>query len=54
MESQPGGILEQAWMMKMASEIARRVQEQKAASHDFWSGEGAQEPPPPAYGSYLA
>ena len=28
-ESHPGGILEQAWMLKMAGEIARRVQEQK-------------------------
>lgn len=25
----PGGILEQAWMMKMAAEIARKVQEEK-------------------------
>lgn len=25
----PGGILEQAWMMKMATEIARKVQEEK-------------------------
>lgn len=28
-ESHPGGILEQAWMLKMSGEIARRVQEQK-------------------------
>ncbi|KAK3676984.1 ERMES complex subunit [Recurvomyces mirabilis] len=29
-ESSTGGILEQAWMMKMASEIARKVSEEKA------------------------
>ena len=29
LDSNPGGILEQAWMMKMAGEIARRMQEQK-------------------------
>ena len=51
-ESHPGGILEQAWMMKMAGEIARRVQEQKSAGPDFWGGESSQgEPPPPAYGA---
>ena len=52
MESHPGGILEQAWMMKMAGEIARRVQEQKNSGMDFWAGGGAhEEGPPPAYGS---
>ena len=50
MESHPGGILEQAWMMKMAGEIARRVQEQKSST-DFWGGESSHEAPPPAYGS---
>ncbi|KAI4150559.1 MAG: hypothetical protein LQ340_003997 [Diploschistes diacapsis] len=49
-ESHPGGILEQAWMMKMAGEIARRVQEQKSSGADFWGGEASQEAPPPAYG----
>ena len=58
-ESSPGGILEQAWMMRMAGEIARRVQAQKDAGGadstvgDFWrsggsAGEGG-EGPPPAY-----
>jgi mitochondrial distribution and morphology protein 34 len=50
LESAPGGILEQAWMMKMAGEIARRVQEQKAADDGFWNGGGREESPPPAYG----
>ena len=59
-DSSPGGTLEQAWMMRMASEIARRVQEQKDAAaagraqgeseSGFW--EAARErddAPPPAY-----
>ena len=65
LESSPGGILEQAWMMKMASEIARRVQDEKAASNGngngngnngFWGADGQRErnerenTPPPAYG----
>lgn len=37
-ESSPGGILEQAWMMKMAGEIARRVEAQKRADAGFWGG----------------
>ncbi len=50
--SSSGGILEQAWMMKMANEIARKVQDEKrrqsSASNEsagFW------EHPPPAYSS---
>jgi len=50
LESSPGGILEQAWMMKMAGEIARRVQDEKAADRGFWRGE-RDDTPPPAYGS---
>ena len=44
------GILEQAWVMKMAGEIARQVHDQKAANNGFWyrNDEGT---PPPAYGS---
>jgi len=52
-----GGILEQAWMMKMATEIARKVASEKAreaggaaaaaaAGGGFWDGE---QIPPPAY-----
>ena len=48
-ESHPGGILEQAWMMKMAGEIAKRVQEQKTSGSDFWAGESMHEEAPPAY-----
>ena len=49
-----GGILEQAWMMKMASEIAKKVAEEKG-KQGAWQGsaegEDAEGPPPPAYGS---
>ena len=47
-ESSPGGILEQAWMMKMAGEIARRVQEQKRARDRSFDRD--EREPPPAYG----
>lgn len=58
-ESHPGGILEQAWMMKMAGEIARRIQEQKLEQRSkhvearssrttFWNDVNDA---PPAYGS---
>ncbi|MCJ1433612.1 ERMES complex subunit [Xylographa pallens] len=49
-ESSPGGILEQAWLMKMAGEIARRVQEQKSADRGFWDRNDRDDIPPPAYG----
>ena len=51
LESSPGGILEQAWMMKMAGEIARRVQDQKSADRSFWDRGDPEDTPPPAYGS---
>lgn len=47
-----GGILEQAWMMKMAKEIARRVHEEKdreSVGRGFWEVRGDEEGPPPAY-----
>lgn len=44
------GILEQAWVMKMAGEIARQVHNQKAAKNGFW-GRNDEGSPPPAYGS---
>ena len=56
--AQPGGILEQAWMMKMAAEIARKVKSEHEASRplegkggsSFWGAESEeQEQPPPAY-----
>ena len=40
----------QAWMTKMASEIAGKVQEQKVADGGFWDGRTRDETPPPAYG----
>jgi len=48
-------ILEQAWVMKMAGEIARQMQENKASSStehkSYWTERGHDEmPPPPAYG----
>jgi distribution and morphology protein 34 len=49
-----GGILEQAWMMKMAGEIARRIQEEKSGAMGPtggpWNHTGRDELPPPAYG----
>ena len=62
--SSSGGILEQAWMMKMAQEIARRVEQERERA-DRQRGESSnsvekarlesvvtgEEGPPPAYGS---
>lgn len=52
--SAPGGIVEQAWMMSMAAELARRAHLRKVGDEvagvggSMWGeGEGA---PPPAYG----
>ena len=46
-----GGILEQAWMMKMAAEIANRVVEEKQAKSTGWQErEDGEQGPPPAYG----
>lgn len=42
-------ILEQAWIMKMAGEIARRVYDEKNRNPHFW--EEREECPPPAYQS---
>ena len=47
-ETQRSGILERAWVMKMANDIARRAQDQKSSNDDFW-GHGDEEVPPPAY-----
>jgi distribution and morphology protein 34 len=44
-----GGILEQAWMMKMAGEIARRAQHEKVAREAFWSQSVDDQDAPPAY-----
>lgn len=52
--SQTGGIVEQAFMMKMAGEIARRMQEEKSGGMgplgSPWNQNGREEIPPPAYG----
>ena len=40
-------ILEQAWIMKMAGEIARRVYDEKRRNPGFW--EDREDTPPPAY-----
>ncbi|KAL1869083.1 hypothetical protein VTK73DRAFT_3391 [Phialemonium thermophilum] len=40
-------ILEQAWIMKMAGEIARRVYDEKHRNPGFW--EDQDDAPPPAY-----
>lgn len=49
--SSSNGILEQAWMMKIAGEIARRVHDEKAANSGFWDRSERDETPPPAYGT---
>ncbi|KAI4128038.1 MAG: hypothetical protein LQ338_002929 [Usnochroma carphineum] len=53
LESSTAGILEQAWMMKMAGEIARKLHEEKAADSSFWERAAnlREDAPPPAYGS---
>jgi distribution and morphology protein 34 len=43
------GILEQAWVLKMAGEIARRAHDEKTARERFWQGDEREETPPPAY-----
>ncbi|KAF7956929.1 hypothetical protein EAE96_004253 [Botrytis aclada] len=45
----PSGILEQAWIMKMASELARRQHDDKAAHQGFWSTSSNGDDAPPAY-----
>lgn len=47
--STAGSIIEQAWVMKMASEIARRAQDEKSTSQGFWSQNEREDTPPPAY-----
>ena len=47
-----GGMTPQPWLTKMAGEIARKVQDQKAVNSRFWDRNNeTQEEPPPAYGS---
>ncbi|KFY78344.1 hypothetical protein V498_09129 [Pseudogymnoascus sp. VKM F-4517 (FW-2822)] len=45
-----GGIIEQAWMMSMAAELARRAHLRKEADGSEWGSERRDETPPPAYG----
>ena len=42
---------EQPWMAKIAGEIARKMQDQKAADGSFWDHHEREETPPPAYGA---
>lgn len=46
------GTFEQAWVMRMAGEIARRVHDEKVADSGFWDRREREreETPPPAYG----
>ena len=51
-ESSSGDMMPQPWLTKIAAEIARKVQDQKAADSGFWDRSNeTQEEPPPAYGS---
>lgn len=47
------GIVEQAWVLKMAGEIARYANDEKAANGGFWSSSSnaneREDSPPPAY-----
>jgi distribution and morphology protein 34 len=43
------GIVEQAWILKVAGEIARRAHDEKAANSGFWRNDDREETPPPAY-----
>ena len=47
----PGSILEQAWMLKIAGEIARKMNDEKMARQDPWSRGDVDGVPPPAYRS---
>ena len=51
-ETPASGIIERAWMMKMAGEIARRMQDEKSADNSLWDKTDREDysPPPPAYG----
>ncbi len=49
LDNPPSGILEQAWMMKIAGEIVRRAQEEKAAGDGVWRRSESDDLPPPAY-----
>ena len=51
LEAPSGGILEQAFMMKIAGEIARRVHDEKMENQGFWERSNRGGSPPPAYGS---
>lgn len=48
-QSPAPGILEQAWVLKMAGEIARHVHDEKAAREGFWQNNDRDDTPPPAY-----
>ncbi|KAL2001926.1 hypothetical protein VTN02DRAFT_984 [Thermoascus thermophilus] len=55
MDAVPGhGAVEQAWVAKMAGEIAQRIQDEKisagASYSGFWHHRGQEDVPPPAYG----
>ena len=54
-QQQGPSILEQAWVLKMANEIAQRAHSDKEARENFWSGRSTDDgmdagfQPPPAY-----
>ncbi|KAG9243494.1 mitochondrial distribution and morphology protein 34 [Calycina marina] len=48
MDSAPG-IVEQAWLLKMAGEIARHVHDEKVSRQGFWCNSQREDTPPPAY-----
>ena len=48
-ENPSRGAMEQPWMAKIASELARKIQDKKAADGGFWDRPEPGEMPPPAY-----
>ena len=50
-ENPSQNVAEQPWMAKIAGEIARKIQDQKAADGGFWDHHEREETPPPAYGA---
>ena len=48
-ESVPENAKEHPWMTRLADEIARKIQDQKAKDGSFWDSHEREDNPPPAY-----
>ncbi|KAI9669564.1 MAG: ERMES complex subunit [Caeruleum heppii] len=49
LENPNGGILERAWMLKIAGEIVRKAEDERSPSEGIWRRPEGDEAPPPAY-----